>query len=104
MYFLMMCNHKPDMDELRNEHRPAHREHVANGGNGLAKVLVGSGIREETSQSSLGNFGILEADSAENARKFAETDPFNVNGIVDSIEIITLADNFQAHRIDPMTK
>lgn len=104
MYFLMTCHHKADVASLRDEFRPAHRAHVASGGDGLARVLVGSALREDEAESGIGNFGILEAESVEKARAFAENDPFNINGVVESIEIIRLADNFQAHRIDPMTK
>jgi len=51
-----------------------------------------------------GNFGILEARSLEDARKFAEGDAFNLAGIVETIELTPLPDTFQAHRIaDPMS-
>lgn len=104
MYFLMICNHKPGVDNLRDELRPLHRAHVASGGDGLVRVLVGSAMREPAEDAGIGNFGILEADNLENAQAFAENDPFNLNGVVEHIEITRLADNFQAHRIDPMTK
>lgn len=104
MYFMMICHHKPGVASLRDELRPAHRAHVASGGDGLARVLVGSALREDSAETGIGNFGILEAESIEKARAFAERDPFNAQGVVETIEIIRLADNFQAHRIDPMTK
>lgn len=104
MYFLMINTHNEGVSALRDELRPAHRAHVANGGGGLARVLIGSALREHDSEEGTGNFGILEADSLEKARAFAEGDPFNTGGVVKVIEIIRLPDTFQAHRIDPMTR
>ncbi len=103
MFFLMACEHHADKDAARDENRPAHREWVRSGGNGLAAVLVGSATIHDDG-STRGNFGILEANSMENAVAFAEGDPFALAGIVKSISITPLPDTFQAHRIsDPMT-
>lgn len=102
-FWLMVCRHRPGMDEIRAATREAHRAHVASGGGGLARVLVGSAITDEGGSASEGNFGILEAPSREAARAFAEADPYCRAGIVETIEITPLAATFQAHRIDPMT-
>lgn len=104
MFFLMVCTHREGMDALRDEHRPAHRAYVASGGEGRAKVLVGSAITDPDGKGSVGNFGILEARDEASARAFAENDPFARAGIVTDITLTRLADTFQAHRIDPMTK
>ena len=103
MYWLMICRHKPSMAELREQHRDAHRQHVATGGGGIARVLTGSALTEDDAESPLGNFGILEAATREAAWAFADNDPFARAGLVESIEIIALASRLQAHRIDPMT-
>ncbi|WP_028035264.1 YciI family protein [Chelativorans sp. J32] len=104
MYFLMICRHREGVSELRDELRPKHREHVATGGRGLAKVLTGSALWERETGSGIGNFGILEAETYERARAFAEQDPFHINGVVENVELVRLADTFQAQRIDPLTK
>lgn len=104
MYFLMINRHKSDVSALRDELRPSHRAYVAAGGGGTARVLIGSAMLHHESEQGAGNFGILEAESLEQARAFAEGDPFNAGGVVEAIEIIRLPDNFQAHRIEPMTK
>lgn len=98
MHFLMHCRHHEGVDALRDATRPAHREHVASGGNGLVRVLIGSGLANEDGDRS-GNFGILEAESRADAVAFAQTDPFNLTGIVESIEITAIAEGFPAHRI-----
>ena len=102
-FWLMVCRHRPGGDAIRAENRDAHRAHVASGGRGLARVLVGSAITAEDGVSPTGNFGILEAPSREAAEAFAAADPYALAGIVETIEIVPLAAGFQAHRIDPMT-
>ena len=103
MYWLMICRHRDDAADLREQHRDAHRRHVATGGGGLARVLIGSALTEDDGETPNGNFGVLEAPSREAALAFAENDPYAVAGLVEAIEIIALASRFQAHRIDPMT-
>lgn len=104
MFFLMICRHRDNVAELRDRLRPAHREHVATGGGGPARVLTGSALRGQDDEAGIGNFGILEAASFDDAMAFAKNDPFNTGGVVDTIELTRVADTFQAQRIDPMTK
>jgi uncharacterized protein len=104
MYWLMICRHRPGMADLREQHRDAHRQHVATGGGGLVRVLIGSALTRDDAETPLGNFGILEAPTREAAQAFAENDPFARAGLVESIVITALASRFQAHRIDPMTQ
>jgi uncharacterized protein YciI len=104
MYWLMTCRHNPDATGLREQHRDAHRQHVATGGEGLARVLIGSALTADDGETPLGHFGILEAPTRQAAQAFAESDPYARAGLVESIEIVALASRFQAHRIDPMTR
>ncbi|MFT6786405.1 MAG: hypothetical protein ACI9AQ_000277 [Dinoroseobacter sp.] len=98
MFFLMQCLHHPDQDAARDTHRAAHREWVKSGGGGSASVLVGSALWSDEG-TGIGNFGLLKAESLENARAFAEGDPFAQAGVVSQITLTRLADGFQAHRI-----
>lgn len=103
MFFLMRCLHHPGQNVARDTHRPAHRAWVQSGGEGLASVLIGSALLDEGG-APIGNFGILEAESLEEAKAFAEGDPLHRAGVVQSVELIPLPDTFQAARItDPMT-
>src|SRR3954454_4175915 len=104
MYWLMTCRHRPDGHALREQHREAHRAHVATGGGGLARVLIGSALTADDGETPIGNFGVLEAPTREAAQAFAENDPYARADLVESIEIVALASRFQAHRIDPMTR
>lgn len=103
MFFLMICHHHAGMDALRDSLRPKHRDWVATGGKGLARVLTGSALWDDEGQG-IGNFGILEAESGAKARAFAEGDPFATGGAVRDITLTRLADTFQAARIDPLTR
>lgn len=103
-YWLMICRHRPGVAPLRDQHREAHRAHVATGGGGIAKVLTGSALTEDDAETAVGNFGVLEAPDRASALAFAQNDPYAKAGLVDSIEIIALASRFQAQRIDPLTR
>lgn len=103
MFFLMICHHHPGVDTLRDELRPRHRDWVATGGNGLARVLTGSALWDDAGQG-IGNFGLLQADTEAQTRAFAEGDPFATGGVVRDITLTRLADSFQAARIDPLTR
>ena len=99
MYWLMTCRHRRELLHLRER----HREHVASGGGGLARVLIGSALTDDDGETPVGNFGVLDAPSREAAQAFAENDPFARAGIVESIDIVALPTRFPAHRIGPMT-
>ncbi len=103
MYWLMICRHKPGTLELRERHRDAHRQHVATGGGGCVRVLIGSALTADDAETPCGNFGLLEAATRDAALEFARNDPFARAGIVESIEIVALASRFQADRIRPMS-
>ena len=104
MFILMQCHHHAGMDAARDAHRPAHRAWVGSGGNGLVGVLIGSAMVDETG-ASIGNWGVLDAASRDDARAFAEGDAFYKAGIVREIVLIALPDTFQADRItNPMSK
>lgn len=98
-YWLMICRHKPDVAALREATRPAHRAYVAAGE--AARVLLGSALTQDDHATGLGNFGVLEADSREAAMRFAQGDPYNAAGLVETIEILALPAGFPAGRIAP---
>jgi uncharacterized protein YciI len=102
-YFLMICRHHPDAAERRAGARDAHRAHVTSGGGGIARVLTGGPLTEDDGETATGNFGVLDAPTREAAEAFAASDPYAQAGIVQSVEIIPIANRFQANRIDPLT-
>ncbi|WP_293856047.1 YciI family protein [uncultured Alsobacter sp.] len=103
-YWLMVCRHRAGMEELRARHRDAHREHVATGGGGVARVLTGGALTLEDGETPVGNFGVMDAPDRAAVQAFAEADPFAKAGLVEAIEITPIAARFQAQRIDPLTR
>ena len=102
MFFLMQCHHHDDKDADRDTHRAAHREWVGSGGHGIASVLTGSAMWNDSGEG-IGNFGILETKTKAEALAFAQGDPFNKHGIVREIVLTRLADGFQEARIERMS-
>lgn len=90
--------HHPGKQDERDRLRPTHRDWVGSGGQGLCSVLIGSALWDADGNA-IGHWGVLEADSEENARAFAEGDPFYTEGVVETLNLTRLADGFQAHRI-----
>jgi hypothetical protein len=100
MFFLMECRHHAGMDAARDRLRPAHRDWVRTGGDGLASVLIGSAQWADDG-AAIGHWGILEAETPASARAFAQGDPFATGGVVAQIAVTRLADTFMADRIAP---
>ncbi|MEC7761172.1 MAG: YciI family protein [Pseudomonadota bacterium] len=98
MFFLMENIHHPGKQDDRDRLRPQHRDWVGSGGHGLCSVLIGSALWDAEGEA-IGHWGVLEAASEEDARKFSEGDPFYAEGVVATLNLTRLADGFQAHRI-----
>jgi uncharacterized protein len=97
---LMECHHHADVAELRDRLRPAHRDWVKSGGDGLCSVLIGSALWSDDG-TPVGHWGILEAETPQKARAFAEGDPFATESVVARITLTRLADTFMGDRIAP---
>ncbi|MFN4100515.1 MAG: YciI family protein [Pararhodobacter sp.] len=100
MFFLMRCTHRPDADADRDHLRPTHREWNKSGGEGLVSVLTGSALWDADGVA-IGHWGILEAESLENARAYLAGDPFVTGGVVTDTDLTRMADGFAADRIHP---
>ena len=100
MFFLMHCDHHPDQDAARDRLRPAHRDWNRSGANGRVSVIIGSALWAEDG-TPLGHWGLLEADTPDAARAYADGDPFATGGVVARTTLTRLADTFMADRITP---
>lgn len=69
--------------ELRKQHRPAHLDHIAALG---ARVHFGGPLLDEN-ENPCGSLVIVEADDLASARRVAESDPYLVQGIFESVEV-----------------
>lgn len=100
MFFLMECLHNDGVADARDRLRPVHRDWVKSGGDGLASVLIGSALWADDG-TAIGHWGILEAETPEAARAFAQGDPFAREGVVREVKVTRLADTFMADRVSP---
>lgn len=69
--------------ELRKQHRPAHLDHIAALG---PRVRFGGPLLDENENPS-GSLVIVEADDLASARRVAESDPYLLEGIFESVEV-----------------
>jgi uncharacterized protein YciI len=69
--------------ELRKQHRPAHLDHIATLG---SRVRFGGPLLDENGNP-CGSLVILEDDDLASARKTAESDPYLVTGVFESVEV-----------------
>ena len=100
MFFLMRCDHHPGMEATRDRLRPAHRDWNRSGAEGRVSVIHGSALWDDASVA-IGHWGLIEAPSVEEARRYIDGDPFVTGGVVATITLTRLADSFAADRISP---
>ena len=84
MLFALICNDKPGGMEIRKAHRPEHLAYLK----GLGDTLKFAGpFLDEDGEAMTGSLIVLEAASAEDAKRVAEGDPFARAGLFASVEI-----------------
>ncbi len=84
MQFAIVCLDKPDHGHLRAENRPAHIEYLnAN----LAHMLLAGPFLSEDGERPMGSLLIMEYDDLDQARAFAEGDPYAKAGLFESVTI-----------------
>ena len=85
MYFVVRCLDKPGAAPIRAENIDRHRAYLAEHGK---NVFVGGAIVTESDEANMiGSLMLVEADSLEQVRAFANNDPMNLAGVWESIEI-----------------
>ena len=78
MLFAVICQDKPDSQELRQANRPAHIEFLD--GLGDALKLAGPFVSED-GDAMTGSLLIVEADSLADARDLVDDDPYALAGL-----------------------
>jgi uncharacterized protein YciI len=85
MLFILRFTNKPDKADLINQYYPAHvqwlSEHTSN-------VLVPGAIRTDPNAPPVGGLWIVRAESRVEVEELFRTDPFWVNGLRQSFEIL----------------
>ncbi len=85
MHFVIINTDKPDSTELRAETREVHLDYLRAAGDAL--VTAGPTLSDD-SQSPIGSVVIIEAESLEAARDFAEGDPYATAGLFQSCVVM----------------
>lgn len=85
MLFLVKFIDKPDSDALRATHIDAHLAWFAEHG---APVTAAGPIRHDPTGKPIGGLWIVQAESRAEIEALYQTDPFWVNGLRESVEIL----------------
>lgn len=92
MIFVILGFDGPDGEARRKIHRPAHLANLEPLDQ-AGRVLLAGPLTDKT-----GSLIVIEADSLEEARKFALEDPYTVNGVFERVEVHPFAQVFPKPR------
>ncbi len=81
MIFVILGFDGPDGEARRKVYRPAHLANLEPLDR-AGRVLLAGPLTDKT-----GSLIVIEADSLEEARKFALEDPYTVNGVFERVEV-----------------
>lgn len=85
MHWMVKCRSKPGTDDLRKATIPAHKAHLDK----FRAVTWFSGpIFTDDGTSAIGSLRFIEFPDRAAAQTYIETDPYNTEGIFESIEIV----------------
>lgn len=84
MRFIVHCLDKPDSQDLRMATRSAHLEYID--ASGIEVVMAGP-LLSDDGTTMLGSLFVLEAESLEDVRRFAEQDPYRKAGLFQTVNI-----------------
>ncbi|MDX1581910.1 MAG: YciI family protein [Alphaproteobacteria bacterium] len=71
--------------EKRKEVRPRHLEYYRNAG---ISVVTGGPLLDEETGDPIGSMLIVEVDKLAQAKELAHNDPYNLDGVFESVEVI----------------
>jgi uncharacterized protein YciI len=82
--YAIVCYDRPDSASLRNAHRAAHMEFLkAN----AAKVVFGGPLKNTADGPSTGAIIVVNCATREEAEAFIKGDPFQRNGVYESVAV-----------------
>ena len=84
MLYALICTDKPDGLKVRMANRPAHVAYLQSLGDTL--VFAGPFLRDD-GETMNGSLIVVEAGSAEEARKLGAGDPFAQAGIFETVDV-----------------
>jgi len=84
MFFTLYCLDKPNAQDVRATHRPAHLKYVDASGE---MVKLGGPLLSEDGADMVGSMLIIETDSLAAAQNWAAGDPYAAAGLFQSVQI-----------------
>lgn len=84
MLYIRLCFDKPGTEDLRNEHRAAHRAYLQSG---VIKLVQAGPLMADDGSKNIASFMVVEADSLDEVKSFHENDPFTKVGLYDDVKI-----------------
>lgn len=81
MKFVILGYDGPDGAAKRRVHRPAHLERIA-ALDAQGRVVLAGPLTDQT-----GSLIVIEVDSAEEAQRIVQEDPYTIHGIFERVEI-----------------
>ncbi|WP_068086697.1 YciI family protein [Polycladidibacter stylochi] len=84
MLYAIICSDKPHSEELRLEHRPAHREYLAGLGD---RVKIAGPFLCDNLTTSTGSLIVIEAANRDEALMVANEDPYAHVSLFETVEI-----------------
>lgn len=87
MLFNFICRDAPDTKDIREKFKPAHRARLAELLEKNRLTLVGQLLDEETSRIVQGSLIVAEFDALEQAQSWADTDPYKIHNVYESVTI-----------------
>jgi hypothetical protein len=84
MHFAIICLDKPDHGQVRADNRPAHLDHLK--ANAERMLAVGP-LLSDDGERPVGSLLIMEFEDLDQARAFADNDPYNKAGLFESVTI-----------------
>jgi uncharacterized protein YciI len=85
MQFLIWAIDKPDCEHIRDKLRPTR---IAWLDANKARLLAAGGLVDDGNRHVRGGLMLVEADTREEAERFAAEDPFTPAGLYDKLEVI----------------
>jgi uncharacterized protein len=82
--YAIVCYDRPDSARLRDAHRTAHLEYLKTN---AAKVVFGGPLKNTPDGPSTGAIIVLNCATREEAEAFIKGDPFERNGVYESVAV-----------------
>ncbi len=85
MQFVLYCIDKPDHAQVRADNRPAHLDYLKGK---VDQIVIAGPLLPDDSEGPLGSLLIIEAADLDEAKAFADGDPYAKAGLFEYVTIM----------------